>query len=85
MSLPGLLGYLAATCTTLAYVPQVWTSIRTRSSAGVSAGMFSVMTVGVLLWLIYGILIGDRPLIAANAVSFVLSFSILVLRLRGGR
>ena len=85
MSLPVLLGYLAATCTTVAYVPQVWTSLRTRNTAGVSAGMFSVMTLGVLLWLVYGVLIGDRPLIIANALSFLLSLSILVLRLRGGR
>jgi MtN3 and saliva related transmembrane protein len=85
VSVPALLGYLAASCTTLAYVPQVWTILRTRNTAGVSAGMFAVMTLGVLLWLVYGVLVGDRPLILANAISFLLSLSVLVLRLRGGR
>ena len=85
MNLTSALGYIAATLTTVAYVPQLWTMLRTRNAAGVSAGMFSVMTAGVLLWLMYGLVIGDRPLVIANSISFMFSLTILVLKLKGSR
>ena len=78
-----LLGFVAAACTTVAFVPQVVRSWRTRSTRDVSLTMFAVMTSGVLLWLIYGLLIHDRPLVVANGVTFVLSLTILVMKLRG--
>ena len=79
-----VLGFLAAFLTTSAFVPQVWTSWRTRDTRGISLGMFSTMTVGVLLWLIYGVLIGDAPLVAANGLAFVLSLAVLILKIRHG-
>ncbi len=78
------LGLLAAACTTGAYVPQVWRSWRTRATRDISLGMFVVMTTGVLLWLVYGVLIRDVPLIVANATTLVLSLAILALKLRHG-
>ena len=77
-----LLGYVAAACTTLAFVPQLVRIIRTRSTRDISLGMFVVITTGVLLWMIYGLLIHDRPVIIANAVTFALTLAILVLKLR---
>jgi len=77
-----LLGFAAALCTTAAFVPQVVRSWRTRSTRDVSLTMFVVMTTGVLLWLIYGLLVHDRPLVVANGVTFVLSLTILVMKLR---
>ena len=77
-----LLGYAAATCTTVALVPQVVRIWRTRSTRDISLGMFVVMTAGVLMWLVYGLLIGDRPLVLANGVTFVLSLTILMMKLR---
>jgi len=77
-----LLGYVAATCTTLAFVPQLVRIVRTRSTRDISLGMFVVITTGVLLWMIYGLLIHDRPVIIANAVTFALTLAILVLKLR---
>ena len=68
-----LLGLTAATLTTLAFLPQVIKSWRSRETRDVSLGMFAVLTVGIILWLIYGLLIGDaqaRPCpMASNAAA----------------
>ena len=77
-----LLGFAAAACTTLAFVPQVVRIWRTRSTRDISLGMFVVMTTGVFLWLIYGLLVHDMPLVFANGTALVLSVTILVLKLR---
>ena len=73
-----LLGFAAATCTTLAYAPQFVKVWRTRSTEDISLGMFLVMVLGILLWLLYGLLSGDAPLIVANAITIVLAGGILV-------
>lgn len=74
-------GYAAATFTTLALVPQAWHTFRTRDVAGISLGMYSAFTVGVALWLAYGVLIGAWPVIIANIVTLALSLSILTMKL----
>ncbi len=79
------LGFLAAICTTLAFVPQVIQTLKTRDVSGISAGMYGVFTVGVFLWLVYGILIGSWPVIAANACTFVLAATVLYLIFRHRR
>ncbi|QWD08141.1 hypothetical protein G6716_03355 [Polynucleobacter paneuropaeus] len=77
-----LIGYAAAFLTTFAFVPQAIVSWRTRDLSGVSLGMYSLFTFGVGLWLIYGLIIEKWPLILANAITFALALSILVLKLR---
>jgi MtN3 and saliva related transmembrane protein len=77
-----LLGLLAATLTTIAFVPQLLKVIKTRSTHDISLAMYIVVCSGVLLWLIYGLLVHDTPLIVANAVTFVLAGSILALKIR---
>ena len=79
-----LLGFAAATCTTLAYAPQFIKVWKTRSTEDISLGMFLAMMLGLALWLTYGLLSGDAPLIAANAVTMVLAGGILVMKLRYG-
>lgn len=74
------LGLVAATLTTFSFVPQLLKVVRTRSADDLSYGMFGAFSVGIVLWLIYGILRGDLPVIAANAVTLVLSVAILVLK-----
>ena len=78
------LGLLAAFCTTIAYLPQVLHTWRTRSTKDLSLPMFLVMTAGVFLWLVYGLILNDIPLIAANGTTFVLSGTILYFKLRHG-
>ena len=76
------IGYCAAFLTTIAFLPQAIQSWRTRDLSGVSLGMYSLFTAGVGLWLIYGLIIEKWPLILANALTFALALSILLLKLR---
>ena len=77
-----IIGYCAAFLTTIAFLPQAVQSWRTRDLSGISLGMYSLFTVGVGLWLIYGLIIEKWPLILANALTFGLALSILLLKLR---
>jgi len=78
------LGLAAAFCTTAAYAPQALKAWRSRSTADISLSMFLLMVTGIVLWLIYGLLIGDMPLIVANGVTLCLAGTILALKLRHG-
>lgn len=78
------LGLLAAVLTTLAFVPQVVKTWRTRSTADISLGMFSMLVTGIVAWLVYGAFIGDMPLILANAVTLLLAGTILFFKIRNG-
>lgn len=82
MTLPDLLGYAAAACTTCSFVPQAWLTFRTRDVRGVSLGMYSVFTVGVALWLAYGWLAGAWPVVVANAITLCLAGTILLMKVR---
>lgn len=77
-----IIGYCAAFLTTIAFLPQAIQSWRTRDLSGISLGMYFLFTVGVGLWLIYGLIIEKWPLIVANAMTFALALSILLLKLR---
>lgn len=78
------LGLLAACLTTLAFIPQVAHTLRTRETRGLSLGMYAVFTTGVALWLAYGLALRDLPLIAANGVTLVLAGAVLLCKLRWG-
>jgi len=75
------LGFAAATLTTTAFVPQAWMTFRTRDVSGVSLGMYSAFTLGIVLWLVYGIRLGAWPLIVANTVTLVLAGAVLVMKI----
>lgn len=79
------LGYAAGTITTLAFVPQVIRSLRTRSTADLSLVWLSAFITGVALWLVYGLLLREPPIVLANAVTLGLSLVLLGIRLRGRR
>ena len=76
------IGFFAAFCTTVAFLPQAIKVYKTKSTKDISLYMFLIFTIGVLSWLIYGLMISDWPLILANAVTLVLSFFILVYKLK---
>lgn len=75
------LGYLAAFCTTVAFIPQVIKIWKTKSTKDISLLMFVIFTFGVFCWLIYGILNNDHPLILANFLTFILSMYILIQKI----
>jgi len=79
---PTWIGTIAATLTTTAFAPQAVKAWRSRSTADVSLAMFMMLTSGITLWLVYGLLIGDGPLIAANTVTLVLALMILAAKIR---
>lgn len=76
------IGYLAATLTTASFVPQVWHSLRSRNFAGLSLRMYAMFCTGVALWLAYGLMLGQWPIVIANALTLALSGAILLLALR---
>lgn len=79
MDFVSAIGLLAAGSTTFAFVPQVLTILKSRNTDGISLGMYSVFTFGVLMWLVYGVLQGDVPLLVANAITFSLALTVLTL------
>ncbi len=76
-----MIGYLAATLTTASFVPQAILTIRTKDTESLSLGMYSTFTLGVLCWLIYGIYLGDKAIIVANAITLLLAASILFFKI----
>lgn len=76
------LGLIAAFCTTISLLPQAIKVIKNKQTRDISLSMYIIFTSGVLLWLIYGILTRDMPVMLANIVTFVLSFTILMLKIR---
>jgi MtN3 and saliva related transmembrane protein len=85
MSFADLLGLLAGTLTTIAFVPQVLKIYRTKSGRDISGRMIALFTAGVGLWLVYGLLIASTPIIFANTVTLVLAVAIIVLKVRYSR
>jgi MtN3 and saliva related transmembrane protein len=79
------IGFIAAMLTTLAFVPQVLQSYRTRDVSGISLGMYSFFTFGVAMWLVYGVMTSAWPVIIANALTLLLALSILSLKLASMR
>ncbi len=82
MDLISLLGYFAGTLTTLAFLPQLLKVIKTRSTKDISLLMFIVITIGIFLWLIYGLLIASPPIIIANLVTLAIASMILFFKLK---
>ncbi len=80
-----LFGYPAAFLTTIAFIPQAWHSWRTRDLAGISLPMYAMFTLGVALWLGYGLVIDSPPVIAANAITLLLASVVLWLKIIDAR
>ncbi|MDO8813211.1 MAG: SemiSWEET transporter [Gallionella sp.] len=78
------IGSAAATLTTTAFIPQAWKVWRTRHTADISLGMYALFTLGVAMWLIYGILLESWPIIIANCITLLLAGLVLVMKLKFG-
>ncbi|WP_457282398.1 SemiSWEET transporter [Polaromonas sp. P5_D5] len=85
MNATDIVGFLAAVLTTASFAPQAWLTFRSRDVSGISLAMYSAFTVGVALWLAYGVLAGAWPIVLANAVTLGLALAILVMKLVYGR
>jgi MtN3 and saliva related transmembrane protein len=80
-----ILGLTATAFTTSSFVPQVWRTWKTRDVSGISLPTYLIITIGLALWLAYGLLKDDLPLIVANAIMVVLTGTISVMKLSYGR
>jgi MtN3 and saliva related transmembrane protein len=78
------IGLLAAICTTIAFLAQVIKTVRTKQTGDLSLLMYIILTAGLFLWLTYGLIIKNLPIISANSVSLVLSITVLILKIKHG-
>lgn len=77
-----IVGFIAAALTTFAFFPQAIKVIRTRDTKSISVVMYFVVTAGLILWLVYGILLRDLPLILANFITLIPAITILVMKIK---
>jgi len=78
---PEIISYIAATLTTASFLPQAILTIKTKDTESLSLSMYSMFTLGVLCWLIYGVYIANEAIIVANAITFVLAAAILSFKI----
>jgi MtN3 and saliva related transmembrane protein len=76
-----IVGALATICSTTSFVPQAWKVIRTRDTSAISKGMYAITVTGFAFWLVYGLLLGQWPLIVTNGICLALSAFILAMKL----
>ena len=82
MSTTTMLGFIAGLLTTISFLPQVVKTWKSRSASDLSLGMLFVFSVGVICWLVYGLLLQEMPMILWNAVTLVLVLIILIMKLK---
>jgi MtN3 and saliva related transmembrane protein len=76
-----ILGFAAATLTSLSFIPQVVKTIRSNDTSSILLVMYTSFTVGVFCWLIWGYLSGQVPVVIANGITFALASVILVMKI----
>ena len=79
-----LIGALAGTLSTIAFVPQAWRIWKTRSARDLSLPMYLIFTAGVALWFVYGLMLGAVPIVVCNGLTLVLAGTVLAMKLRFG-
>ncbi len=79
-----LIGLLAGACTTLSFLPQVIKTVKMKETRDISLSMYIILAAGILLWIIYGMLIHDLPVVLANSISFALASTIIFLKIKHG-
>jgi len=75
------IGFVAGACTTVAFIPQALKTWQSKSAKDISLGMYLILCTGMVLWLTYGILITDYPIIITNVITLFLAVSILYFKL----
>jgi len=79
-----VLGYIAAICTTAAFIPQVIHTVKTKSTEDISLFMYLIFLVGVFSWFLYGIYMESLPIILANGITFLLALIVFIEKIRYG-
>ena len=79
------IGFIAAILTTGSFVPQAWHTFKTKDVSGISLAKYSAFTLGITLWLVYGLLLRAWPIVVANVITLALAVAILRMKLAYGR
>lgn len=79
-----IIGYIAAFCTTFSFVPQAVKIIKTKDTRAISLPMYILFNAGIIIWLLYGILLNDVPIILANAITISMTLIILFMKIKHG-
>lgn len=79
-----VLGYIAATCTTISFLPQVIQTVKTRKTKDISLGMYVVLFAGAVLWLVYGVILNSPPIYVTNIIVSICCSVIILLKLKHG-
>ncbi len=82
MDLVTAIGLVAAACTTTASLPQALKVIKTKSTKDLSLTMYSLVVVGIILWILYGIMINNLVIILANSIGFFFAATILAFKIK---
>lgn len=82
MKITTFLGLIAATLTTLSFVPQVVKTWKMKETRDISLSMFVMLAIGIVLWMVYGFIIQDLPVILANCMSFILTTIIIYFKIK---
>jgi MtN3 and saliva related transmembrane protein len=82
MQTTDIIGSLAAVLTTVSFIPQAWQTFKTKDVSGISLGMYTVLTIGIAHWAVYGWLLSAWPVIIANGITLALALAILLMKLR---
>ncbi len=77
-----LIGLTAGTLTTVSFLPQVIKTWKSKSTHDISMGMFMTLCLGLLIWVVYGFSINSVPVILTNIISFILAFTVLILKIK---
>ncbi len=77
-------GYMGAACTTISFIPQIIKIIKEKEARDISLGMYLIFTFGIMMWLIYGILLNQYPIIIANSLTLLFSVTVLALKYKYG-
>ncbi len=81
---PEIIGGIAATLTSAAYIPQTIKIFREKNTRGISLGMYVMIICGICMWMVYGLMIGSISLVVANSLTFILAGTILFMKIRHG-
>jgi MtN3 and saliva related transmembrane protein len=77
-----VIGFIAASCTTISFLPQVIKTLKTKQTKDISMLMYLILLTGLTLWLIYGLIIKDDPIIFANGITLILAGIVFVLKIK---
>lgn len=77
-----LLGYFAAFCTTISFLPQTIQTIKTKDTSSLSLSMYVLFFIGISCWFIYGVIISNYPLLIANGITIILAGIILIMKIK---